>query len=382
MGAWGSTFNLLSFLYMGIAVVTMARLLRLGPKAFAEPLDAARQRLLSSASFYVLTPVAVALHELGHAALIVALGGSVVDYHFMLYWGYVIPDRSFGTYGDFAVALAGNVVTALIGAAAAVASLRWPRRAAWNVLWVRLAEIQLSMVLVLYPVFCLIGFGGDFLLIYRRATLPVSGPLLAIHLLAVVLVWRAWRGESGARLRLRASPLWDLLRRAQTQAAASPGDAQPELGLAFGFLQAGLPRASLKHAERALALAPTLGAAQALAGLASAALGAPQGAAQLSAGLADQRLDPQLRHRTRLALGTNRLRAADYPSALAQALEVLGQAPTDAAAAELLGEAARAGQLEPQALAALETASARGNLAARRELESLERSLRRRLANA
>ena len=283
MGDWGNSFNLISIVYLGIAAYTVARLLRLGPGAFAEPLAGERPRLIAAASFYVLTPVAVALHELGHAAAIWALGGQVIDYHYILYWGYVVPSQSFGPAGDFAVALAGNLVTLAVGLGAALAVLWAPGRAAWNLLWGRLAEVQLSMVLVIYPVFCLLGFGGDFLLIYRRDTPWLSGPLLLAHLAGLATVVAQRNGRAGARFRLHMSPLWDVARKAERERAAAPTDPLPEKILAAVYDRAGLPTEAQAHAALASQLDPAPPGSSAAAGVSS----------ERSANGSERRADPE-----------------------------------------------------------------------------------------
>jgi hypothetical protein len=148
MGSWGSAFNLIAWVYLGIAVLTAWRLVQAGRATFDDELTAADRRLVGATAFYLVTPLGVVLHELGHAVLVWTLGGRIVGWHFLFYWGYVVPDRSFGAYGDFGVALAGNLVTLAIGVLAVRQVLQRPANAAWNFFWWRLAEIQLSMVLL------------------------------------------------------------------------------------------------------------------------------------------------------------------------------------------------------------------------------------------
>jgi len=377
MGLWGTAFNVLSLIYAGVALLTLGRLLRRGRSVFHEPLRLDDARLLSAAAFYLLTPLAVALHELGHAALVYALGGRIVDVHFMLYWGYVVPSRSFGPYGDFAVALAGNLVTLAIGLAAAWFELRRPVGAAWNLLWARLAEIQLSMVLIFYPLMCLIGFGGDFLLIYRPETWPVSLPLLAGHL--AFLGWLIWarRGDLYPRFRLHASPLWDQIRRDQGALAASPDDAQAALRAAWAYLQAKLPVEAVPLARRGLALRPESSAAKAILGQALADTGDPVADGLLSAAVTQGELDPLLAAHARLALARYLAERGELVRAACEAGMALDALPGENEAVEVLVRAVRAGVPSEQAMAALDRAATRGNLAARGELEALQRRLRR-----
>jgi hypothetical protein len=377
MGAWGTAFNWISLFYAGVAALTSIRLLRRGKAVFGEPLQSADSRLLSAAAFYLLTPIAVALHELGHVVLVYALGGRIVGVHFLLYWGYVVPDRSFGPYGDFAVALAGNVVTLGLGLAAAWLELRRPSRAAVNLICARLAEIQLSMVLVFYPLMCLIGFGGDFLLIYRIETWPVSAPLLAAHL--GFLGWLFWarRGGLFAEFRLHASPLWDEIRRSRRDLQANPSDSRAALRGAWAFLQAKLPEDALP-----LALLATRqdgsATARAILGQALAEIGDPTADEVLTRALDEQGLDPVLAAQGRLVLAAYLVEKGDFSRAASLAQTTLDAFPAGSDAVEILGRAVRSGAPAENALAALDRAAARGNIAARQELEELQRSLLRR----
>ncbi len=380
MGALGTAFNLLSLLYTGVALLTLGRLVANRRTVFAEPLRSDSARLISAAAFYLLTPIAVALHELGHAALVYALGGRIVDVHFMLYWGYVVPSQSFGPYGDFVVALAGNAVTLGIGLGAAWLALNRPRRAAVNLLLARLGEIQLSMVLVFYPLMCALGFGGDFLLIYRPQIWPVALPLLVAHL--GFLAWLLWarRTDLYARFRLHGSPLWDEIRNDQRVLAANPQDASAALRAAWAYLQAKLPHAALPLARLGLELRPTAVAAKAILGQALAEVGDPGADALLTEALSEEGLDPLLAARGRLTLARHLSGKGELVRAVREAGAALDALPGETEAVEVLGQAVREGAPATDAMAALDRAAMRGNLAARSEFEELERLLRRRPA--
>jgi hypothetical protein len=381
MGPLGTAFNLLSLLYAGVAMVTIWRLVVSRHRLFQEPLRPDMARLLSATAFYLLTPVAVALHELGHAVAVYALGGRIVDVHFMLYWGYVVPSQSFGPYGDFAVALAGNLVTLGIGLGAAWVQLRRPRRAAVNLLLGRLAEIQLSMVLVFYPLMCALGFGGDFLIIYRPEIWPASAPLLAAHL--GFLGWLLWqrRGDLYSRFRLHASPLWDEIRQDQRQLARNPRDAAAALRAAWAYLQADLPDQALPLARLSVEVNPGHVAAKAVLGQILAKTSDPAADDMLTESLAQDGLDPLLAAHSRVALARHLAEKGEAARAAREAEAALDALPGESEAVEVLGRAVRDGAPSEGALAALDRAATRGNLAARSEFEELQRLLRRRVTS-
>ncbi len=382
MGSWGAAFNLISFAYLAIAGLTTLRLFRGARSAFDDEFTAADHRLVGATAFYLVAPLGVVLHELGHAVVIWLFGGRVVDWHFLFYWGYVVPDRSFGPYGDLAVALAGNLVTVAIGALALRHLLRSPRNAAWNFFWRRVADIHLSMALVFYPLMCLVGFGGDFVAIYRLETAPVSAPLLALHLTTVVLLWRALKGRLGRRLALLCSPLWDELRAARREATEQPTAVCPQLRIAWAYLATGLSDEARQPLARALELRPGLPAARAMLGQAIE-VDDPVGAArELTAALEDGGLDPLLRSTSELSLARLRLAEGRAAEAIPHACAALAGLPRDPSAAQLAWDVGEAAGATPALLAALDQASGRGNAIARQGLEAMARRARRTTAAA
>ena len=373
MSNWASAFNLISWVYLGVAALTLHRLWRAGPKTFDEDFTAADRRLVGAAAFYLATPIAVALHELGHAVVVWAFGGHIVDVHFMLYWGYVVPDRSFGDYGDLAVALAGNLVSVGIGLWAARRVLAHPRRSAWNFFWWRIAEIQLSIALVIYPLMCLLGFGGDYVAIYRLSTAPVSAPLLALHLGFTAWLFRALRGRLGARARLLTGPLWEEVRTAQRDQAKNPEDVCALLRQGWAQLAVGLAREARAPLARALELQPELPAGHAMMGQALAEDDPAAAADELHRALAAPGLDELLAATSHLALARIEQGRGAAAAALTHACAALEGLPGDPSAAQLLWEVADALDASPRAMGALDRASSRGNATARQALEALER---------
>ncbi|MHB1846780.1 MAG: hypothetical protein ACYCWW_18315, partial [Deltaproteobacteria bacterium] len=331
------------------------------------------RRLVGAAAFYLVTPLGVALHELGHAVVIWLFGGHIVDFHFLFYWGYVVPDRSFGPYGDLAVALAGNLVTVAIGALALRHVLRSPANAARNFFWRRIADIHLSMALVFYPLMCLVGFGGDFVAIYRLDTAPVSAPLLALHLAAVGLLWRSLRGRLGRRLSLLCSPLWDELGLARREAEADPSAVCPLLRIGWAHLATGLLEEARPPLLRALELRPGLPAARAMLGQSFEEDDPERAAGELLAALGDGGLDPLLAATSELSLARLQLARGRASEAEPHACAALAGLSGDPGAAQVAWDVALATEATPALLSALDRAADRGNPVARQAFELLSR---------
>src|SRR5262245_9436766 len=90
--------------------------------------------LIDQASFFLLVPISVALHELGHAVAIWSFGGHVVAFSYWVFAGSVSYNEPFTNVQHIVVAAAGTIVNVILCALAlAVVFLkRKPYRAAIN----------------------------------------------------------------------------------------------------------------------------------------------------------------------------------------------------------------------------------------------------------
>jgi tetratricopeptide (TPR) repeat protein len=149
-------------------------------------------QLTAKSSFYLLIPFTVALHEVGHAVAIWAYGLQVIDWQFLGYMGWVLPSASAGSLGDFFIALSGNVVTYLIGLACLLFPLRFPGHPARNVLFFELGRQSMFLVLIFYPLLCIV-FNGDFRRIYDFEATPVASAVTGVfHFFILTWGYRRW----------------------------------------------------------------------------------------------------------------------------------------------------------------------------------------------
>src|SRR5687768_17268135 len=148
-------FTLISLLYVLIGVRVVYQLARNFRQTFDRHFTHEDRMLVGQAAFFVLLPIAVALHELGHAVAIWLYGGQVLDWGFYGFAGYVAYDpREFTEAQQIIVAAAGTIVNLLLaGLALALVFLkRPPMRAAINELLIQFVWISLLNALVVYPV--------------------------------------------------------------------------------------------------------------------------------------------------------------------------------------------------------------------------------------
>lgn len=193
-------FVLISLFYAILGLRVVAQLLRSWRQTFDRRFTPADRALVDQTAFFVLVPVAVALHELGHAVAIRALGGTVEGWGYFGFAGYVAYDPTrFSDVERVAIAAAGTLVNLLLGAAAValVFLRRPPLRAAFNELLLQFTFISLLNALVLYPLLDVFsGFGGDWSQIYFGGVPALSGVILVVHVGVLGLLLWGWKSEA------------------------------------------------------------------------------------------------------------------------------------------------------------------------------------------
>ena len=190
-------FLLISALYLILGIRVVYQLLRGFRRTFDRTFTHADRMLVDQAAFFVLLPVSVALHELGHAAAIWLYGGEVLDWGYYGFAGYVGYDPGeFTNAQQIVIAAAGTIVNLLLAAIAVglVFLKKPPFRAAVNELLIQFTWISLLNALVLYPVLDLLsGLNGDWTQMYDGGVPVLSALILVLHVSVLGLLYWAWR---------------------------------------------------------------------------------------------------------------------------------------------------------------------------------------------
>jgi hypothetical protein len=217
------------------------------------------KRLATQASVFLVPPVVVLIHELGHVVAVVMVGAKVLGFHYGIFEGAVSVGGTVTAGQGWWISLAGNLAGALSGLALVGGGLTGARlRPGLRYVLVLGGTLQVGYALVGYPVLSLSSNWGDWVTIYDFGDTPVLSWATAVaHAAVLVVLWRWWRGtvrhalfaiSSGAGERMA------VLRRAVRDA---PGDDARWLDLArlyAGSGELGLARATL---DQAAAAAPT-----------------------------------------------------------------------------------------------------------------------------
>ncbi len=142
--------------------------------------------MVTQAAFFFLLPVAVLLHEAGHAIAIKLFGGEIVDFGFYFFAGYVsYYPQGFSDLQQMIVAFAGTLVNLLLIIVAMGVVFLWrpPLRAAYNELLIQFSIISGLNAFVLYPMLDLAsGLNGDWTQMYDGNVPWFTALILAIQL--------------------------------------------------------------------------------------------------------------------------------------------------------------------------------------------------------
>ncbi|CCF86031.1 hypothetical protein [Nitrolancea hollandica] len=82
-------FTILSIILSLVAIRVLVTTVRDRKQLFDRNFTPQDRQRLSEAAFFLLLPISVLLHEVGHAVTVLAFGGQVVDFGYYLFFGYV-----------------------------------------------------------------------------------------------------------------------------------------------------------------------------------------------------------------------------------------------------------------------------------------------------
>ncbi len=193
MNGISGIFSIFSLIYVYRGVQLLSRIWREWAAIRAEPLTRVKKQLAEQASFFVAVPPGVFIHELFHALAIWLFGGQVVEFGYRVFWGFVVPDRTFPDTQQWFISLAGTLGTLVFGLGL---FLIWrnSRSSALRYFSLRSFRYQVFFGLVYYPVFTLFLPIGDWATIYDFGATPMLSGITAVsHLLLLLLFWQGDR---------------------------------------------------------------------------------------------------------------------------------------------------------------------------------------------
>ncbi|MCA1682772.1 MAG: M50 family metallopeptidase, partial [Actinobacteria bacterium] len=229
------------FVFLLAVLGTLFLLARRWRKFWDADFTAEDRRLATQSAVFVVPPLVVLIHELGHLVAARLVGGRVIGFHYGLIEGAVTVAGGLSAGQTWWVALAGNLAGCLLGLAMAVIGVRAVRlpRALRHVLLMG-GLLEVGFHLVLYPLFSLTARFGDWQVIYDFGATPgLSLATAAGHLVALAAVWRWWRGSARRTLFNIDHALDADIARLEAAIAASPHDPDPAIELAVLYARNG-----------------------------------------------------------------------------------------------------------------------------------------------
>lgn len=178
-------FVIISLIYVVIGVRIVAQLIQNWRTVWDRQFTISDRQVVDQAAFFVLIPISVALHELGHATAVWGFGGEVLDFGFYGFAGYVsYSPFGFSLVEQTIVAAAGAVVNLLLSLLAVGIVLLWrpPMRAAINELLVQFALINGINAFIVYPLLDLAsGLSGDWRQMYDSGVPWLTAIIVAVQ---------------------------------------------------------------------------------------------------------------------------------------------------------------------------------------------------------
>ena len=184
-------FTLISLIYAVIGIRSIARLINSWERVWDRKFSLHDRQLVDEAAFFVLVPVSVALHELGHAVAVWSFGGEVEEFGFYGFAGYV----AYFPFGFTAVertliAAAGSIVNLGLCLVALGLVFLKPRkfRAAINELLIQFAIVSGANAFILYPLLDLASnLNGDWRQMYDSGLPVLTGIIVAAQVAVIAL---------------------------------------------------------------------------------------------------------------------------------------------------------------------------------------------------
>ena len=203
-------FALLGLLIAAFGIKVVAEIVRKRKQIFDRNLTMEDRHYISQAAYFVILPITVALHELGHAALVKLFGAEITSWGFYFFSGFVGYQGFVSETQQILIAAAGVTVNLLLGiiAMAFVFLKRPPMRPAFNELLIQATVISVANALIFYP---LLDFAtdinGDFRQMYFGGVPWLSASMFAVHVTVLIGAFFASRNE---RVAARLAELTDL----------------------------------------------------------------------------------------------------------------------------------------------------------------------------
>lgn len=226
---------------LGIAALaTLVGFVRAWRKFWDDDFTVEDRRMATQVAVFLVPPVVVLLHELGHFFTAKALGVRVTGFDYGLFHGSVTVDGPRTIEEMWLIALSGNVVGAAVGLAMVVTGMVGVRlRRSLRYLLVSGGLLELVFSLVVYPFLSLSARFGDWVMLYSRRTETLSWGLGVVHAAALLGLFVWWKRSGKASLFAIGTGAEKEIGRLRAAVEAVPTDSARWLALADFYARRG-----------------------------------------------------------------------------------------------------------------------------------------------
>ena len=183
-----SSFDFLAIFYSILSIDTILRLSNNWSSFWDDKITAKDKFILERVAIFILIPLGVFFHEVGHALATLQVGGEVREFQWRVAWGYVIAVGNFLPRESWWIAFSGNLVSIALGYLAILA-VPLVRKPILKHLFYTFSQAELVYSLIAYPLFSFTSVRGDWIKIYDFSLNPYAHITLIIHIFLIFTLW-------------------------------------------------------------------------------------------------------------------------------------------------------------------------------------------------
>lgn len=249
-------FDLTSFVAGILCIQTLFQLFHNWSKFWDSEVTIKDRELTQRLALFVLIPIGVLFHEIGHSLATWQVGGTVSEFQWRFYWGYIIPSGDFSDVEYWWIALSGNLVSIVLGLLPIPFLLYIRKRIVGEVLY-NFACVELIYALIGYPLLSSVIRTGDWVKIYNFLIKPYAQITLVAHITLLWGLWTLFHSETAIRWRLARKintlKKWQKLKQ---DLSHKSDDLQAHLKLAHFLLEQNEVHEAKKLAKKIALIAP------------------------------------------------------------------------------------------------------------------------------
>jgi tetratricopeptide (TPR) repeat protein len=251
-----SSFDLISVFAVLIAAQTLWRLSQNWTSFWDDRVTWQDREIAQRLGVFILIPIGVLLHEVGHSLATWQVGGTVLAFQWRFYWGYILPSGNFSAAESWWISFSGNLVSIVLGLLP-IAFIPYARKRIVGEVLYFFVCAELVYALIGYPILSFGLQGGDWVRIYDFSVQPYASLTLVCHIVLLWGLWQLYHSQKSIHWRLAVNShtlsTWEKLK---TDLAKAPNDLESNLELAYLLLQNNEVREAKKIAQQVYRLAP------------------------------------------------------------------------------------------------------------------------------